>query len=326
MRRTTPLSRALRVLRRRAAARSVVLSSCSCAVWRAADDGRSGARAISLGGAPLLRSARRVGRRRLRGRRRCRRRRRWIISSRWGNNTMQMRIVVGFEISRVEFQKVYDRLDVHLTECVLVPPPRAARSRALLRSPRFGWSDPDRPPARPASRRATFARVTGPRATLSRTQASSQVDRWIDRSSPIDRTNEPGTRREGQRWGPNAAPSLSPLASRLAGCPSSPLACGVACRVAFASPGCHQLCHSLVPSDRLVTAHARTGSASCHSLTVPSSDVVTTHRFGESYYNPMIPPVLKELQGKGMVNNDSGAECVFLPNRQVRTVGRATEM
>lgn len=44
---------------------------------------------------------------------------------------------------------------------------------------------------------------------------------------------------------------------------------------------------------------------------------ITTEEFGESFYNPMIPSVLKELEDKGLVKLDKGAKCIFVPKRQI---------
>jgi arginyl-tRNA synthetase len=40
---------------------------------------------------------------------------------------------------------------------------------------------------------------------------------------------------------------------------------------------------------------------------------VTNNEFGESYYNPMIPSVIQELEEKGLIKVDNGAKCLFIP-------------
>lgn len=39
--------------------------------------------------------------------------------------------------------------------------------------------------------------------------------------------------------------------------------------------------------------------------------------YGESFYNPMIPDVLKELDEKGLIKEDDGAKCLFIPGKKV---------
>jgi len=39
------------------------------------------------------------------------------------------------------------------------------------------------------------------------------------------------------------------------------------------------------------------------------------HEKGESFYNPMIPAVIQELEDKGMVTMSEGAKCIFLPEK-----------
>ena len=44
---------------------------------------------------------------------------------------------------------------------------------------------------------------------------------------------------------------------------------------------------------------------------------ITINNYGESYYNEMIPAVLKELGEKNLIKEDKGAQCVFLPKEKV---------
>lgn len=44
---------------------------------------------------------------------------------------------------------------------------------------------------------------------------------------------------------------------------------------------------------------------------------VTNNEYGESFYNPMIPDVLKELEEKGLIQTDKGAKCIFVPKQQI---------
>eukprot|EP00331_Platyophrya_macrostoma_P026050 CAMPEP_0176452118 /NCGR_PEP_ID=MMETSP0127-20121128/28314_1 /TAXON_ID=938130 /ORGANISM="Platyophrya macrostoma, Strain WH" /LENGTH=594 /DNA_ID=CAMNT_0017840449 /DNA_START=44 /DNA_END=1828 /DNA_ORIENTATION=+ len=43
---------------------------------------------------------------------------------------------------------------------------------------------------------------------------------------------------------------------------------------------------------------------------------ITVYECGESYYNAMIPDVVKELEEKGLVKLDKGAKCIFIPGKQ----------
>lgn len=42
---------------------------------------------------------------------------------------------------------------------------------------------------------------------------------------------------------------------------------------------------------------------------------ITNNEFGESFYNPMIPEVIKELEAKELVKVDKGAKCFFIPKK-----------
>lgn len=44
---------------------------------------------------------------------------------------------------------------------------------------------------------------------------------------------------------------------------------------------------------------------------------INVKEFGESFYNPMIPDMLKELDGKGLVKLDAGAKCIFIPGKKL---------
>jgi arginyl-tRNA synthetase len=42
---------------------------------------------------------------------------------------------------------------------------------------------------------------------------------------------------------------------------------------------------------------------------------ITNNEFGESFYNPMIPELIKELEAKELVKVDKGAKCFFIPKK-----------
>lgn len=44
---------------------------------------------------------------------------------------------------------------------------------------------------------------------------------------------------------------------------------------------------------------------------------ITIEEFGESFYNPVIPPMLKELEAKALIKEDQGAMCIFIPKKKV---------
>ena len=44
---------------------------------------------------------------------------------------------------------------------------------------------------------------------------------------------------------------------------------------------------------------------------------ITNEEYGESYYNPMIPGVIEELEAKGLIKVDKGAKCLFVPKKKV---------
>lgn len=44
---------------------------------------------------------------------------------------------------------------------------------------------------------------------------------------------------------------------------------------------------------------------------------VTNNEYGESYYNSMIPDVIKELESKNLIKVDNGAKCLFVPKIKV---------
>lgn len=39
---------------------------------------------------------------------------------------------------------------------------------------------------------------------------------------------------------------------------------------------------------------------------------VSLDEYGESFYNPMLPGIVKELQEQGHVQEDKGAQCFFI--------------
>jgi arginyl-tRNA synthetase len=44
---------------------------------------------------------------------------------------------------------------------------------------------------------------------------------------------------------------------------------------------------------------------------------ITVENFGESFYNPMIPGVIKEIEDKGLIELSEGAKCMFIKGKQV---------
>ena len=38
---------------------------------------------------------------------------------------------------------------------------------------------------------------------------------------------------------------------------------------------------------------------------------------GESFYNPLIKPMLEDLEARGITKEDNGAKCIFVPKRKV---------
>lgn len=44
---------------------------------------------------------------------------------------------------------------------------------------------------------------------------------------------------------------------------------------------------------------------------------ITNNEFGESFYNPFIPSVIKELEEKNLIKVDEGAKCMFIPGKDV---------
>ena len=44
---------------------------------------------------------------------------------------------------------------------------------------------------------------------------------------------------------------------------------------------------------------------------------ITVEEFGESFYNKMIPPIIKELEERGIVVVDQGAKCIFIPGKKL---------
>jgi arginyl-tRNA synthetase len=38
---------------------------------------------------------------------------------------------------------------------------------------------------------------------------------------------------------------------------------------------------------------------------------------GESFYNPFIPAMLDDLVSRGLITDDKGAKCIFVPKRKV---------
>lgn len=44
---------------------------------------------------------------------------------------------------------------------------------------------------------------------------------------------------------------------------------------------------------------------------------ITNNEFGESFYNPQIPDVIKELEDNGHIKVDKGAKCFFIPGKDV---------
>ena len=38
---------------------------------------------------------------------------------------------------------------------------------------------------------------------------------------------------------------------------------------------------------------------------------------GESFYNPMLPPLIEELEKAGHIQESKGAKCIFIPKSKV---------
>jgi arginyl-tRNA synthetase len=52
---------------------------------------------------------------------------------------------------------------------------------------------------------------------------------------------------------------------------------------------------------------------------------ITNNEYGESYYNPMIPDVIKELETNGHIKVDKGAKCFFIPGKDVPLMVQKTD-
>lgn len=44
---------------------------------------------------------------------------------------------------------------------------------------------------------------------------------------------------------------------------------------------------------------------------------VVIEDYGESFYNPLLKPLCEELEQKGIIVNDNGAKCIFIPKQKV---------
>ena len=44
---------------------------------------------------------------------------------------------------------------------------------------------------------------------------------------------------------------------------------------------------------------------------------ITIENKGESFYNPLIKPMLEDLEARGITTVSDGAKCVFVPKRKV---------
>lgn len=74
----------------------------------------------------------------------------------------------------------------------------------------------------------------------------------------------------------------------------------------------------------------QSGDAACHKAWSVICDIsrgfftqiyqrldITNNEFGESFYNPMIPEVIKELEAKELIKVDEGAKCFFIEGKDV---------
>ncbi len=46
---------------------------------------------------------------------------------------------------------------------------------------------------------------------------------------------------------------------------------------------------------------------------------------GESFYNPMLQPMIDELMAKGLAKVDNGAKCIFIPKQKVPLMIQKTD-
>lgn len=41
---------------------------------------------------------------------------------------------------------------------------------------------------------------------------------------------------------------------------------------------------------------------------------------GESFYNPLLKPLVEELEQRGIIKEDKGAKCIFIPKSKVPVI------
>ena len=52
---------------------------------------------------------------------------------------------------------------------------------------------------------------------------------------------------------------------------------------------------------------------------------ITNNEYGESFYNPMIPGVVKELEDKGLIKVDKGAKCLYVTGKELPLMVQKTD-
>jgi arginyl-tRNA synthetase len=82
----------------------------------------------------------------------------------------------------------------------------------------------------------------------------------------------------------------------------------------------------------------QSGDADCHKAWTVICDIsrgffvriykrldITNNEFGESFYNPMIPELIKELESKNLIKVDKGAKCLYLEGKDVPLMVQKTD-
>lgn len=82
----------------------------------------------------------------------------------------------------------------------------------------------------------------------------------------------------------------------------------------------------------------QSGDAACHKAWTVICDIsrgffvqiyqrlgITNYEFGESFYNPMIPALITELEDKGLIKLDKGAKCMFIEGKDVPLMVQKTD-
>jgi arginyl-tRNA synthetase len=53
-------------------------------------------------------------------------------------------------------------------------------------------------------------------------------------------------------------------------------------------------------------------------------DITITNR-GESFYNPLIKPMIEDLEARSIITESNGAKCLFIPKRKVPLMVQKTD-